>query len=183
MMTANSSPTHSHPHANVVQHGQGPGVTGPVRPLSGGIGGGDARETPGSPSIDPGWLVRAVLREVADDHIVLEILNTNYRVHLVPTAPISTPVGKRISGRIDAHARRIDICHTGGNYIDPVFGRPRNLQGRVLGHLESQGIVIVKPVVPMFIRVHPPQTPAMFADGEMVTFAIEPGATFTPVEL
>jgi len=178
-----ASQTHENPHAALADRGTPSRPTmSPQQAVSGGIGGGDPRETGLSPAIEPGWMVRGILREVAEQHIVLEVPGTNYRVHLVPTAPIATPVGKRITGRIDAQARRIDICHTGGNYIDPVFGRPRNLQGRVLAQLHSEGTLVIKPVVPMFIRLKVPQVPTMFDEGVLVTFAIEPGATFTPVE-
>ncbi|MFG0328264.1 MAG: hypothetical protein ACF8PN_00040 [Phycisphaerales bacterium] len=122
------------------------------------------------------------LLEKTADLVVLGVPGTDYRIHLKPTAPVAAEVGDRIRGVIRAHARRIDICHTGGAYIDPVYGRPRNIQGRVIGADLRAGSIVVKAAVPFVTRLRSPQRPDDFPAGELVTFAIDPGATFTPIE-
>ena len=65
--------------------------------------------------------------------VTISFPNTNYEMHLLPTSPITAQPGKRIIGTIRARARRIDITETGGRFIEPVYGRPRRVQGTVIG--------------------------------------------------
>ena len=66
--------------------------------------------------------------------IVLSLPGSDYQLHLETESPVKGEVGKRIRGRIMARARRIDVAADGrgGAYIEPVIGRPRRLQGRVI---------------------------------------------------
>lgn len=112
-------------------------------------------------------------------HIVLSVPNTSYELHLVPTAPIGTPTGKRLIGKISVKARRIDVVDTGGQYVEPVLGRPRRLQGTVIGIRD--GAVVVDAGVPVHATpTDPRQSPDQFQPGQLVSFDAEPGATFTP---
>ena len=61
--------------------------------------------------------------------IKLNFPNTSYETHLIPAGPITAQPGKRILGKIHAKARRIDTVQTGGRYFEPVYGRPRRVQG------------------------------------------------------
>lgn len=125
-------------------------------------------------------LVRATLVESRNGLVVLAVPGTDYRLHLVPTRPIPAAlVGKRVEGRIDAAARKINVTEKGGNFIDPVYGRPRNIQGRVVERGLDNQTLVVHAAVPLFVRVRHPQSPADFAAGQIVNFAVEPGATFT----
>src|SRR5690349_21597420 len=102
--------------------------------------------------IDPG-LARGILSAnvpataVKPGYIVLAIPNTNYELHLIPDAPVRTPPGKRLIGTIHAQARRIDTVGTGGQYVEPVFGRPRRVQGTVLR--AENGAVVVDAGMPI----------------------------------
>jgi hypothetical protein len=112
-------------------------------------------------------------------HIVLEVPNTSYQLHLIPTGPISTPIGKRLIGTISVKARRLDVVGTGGQYIEPVLGRPRRVQGTVIG--AKNGAVIVDAGVPVHATpTDPRQSADQFQPGQFVSFDAEPGATFTP---
>ncbi len=114
-------------------------------------------------------------------HVVITFPNTNYRMHLIPTAPISTPVGKRIVGTIRATARRVDLVDTGGKFVEPVYGRPRRVQGSVLGGDDHSCTLIVDAGMPIHCTMTDPrQVPSQFATGAMVGFDVLDGATFTP---
>src|SRR5262245_8742358 len=88
--------------------------------------------------IDPA-LARGTLIEVVPEtatkpsFVKISFPNTNYETHLLPTGPITAQPGKRIIGTIRAKSRRIDVVQTGGRFIEPVYGRPRRVQGTVLG--------------------------------------------------
>ena len=86
-------------------------------------------------------------------------------------------------GTITARARRVDTVPSGGKYVEPVIGRPRRVQGRVIGHASGSGgdRLIVDAGVPMhFTLTDGRQHPKDFAVGDMVSFDVLDGACFTP---
>lgn len=112
-------------------------------------------------------------------HVVITFPNTSYQMHLVPAGTISTPVGKRIIGTIRATARRVDLVETGGKYVEPVYGRPRRVQGRVIGGDDHSRTLIVDAGMPIHCTMTDPrQIPSMFPEGSMVSFDVLDGATF-----
>ena len=121
--------------------------------------------------------VPASTKEAA--HIVVTFINTNYEMHLVPTTPISTPIGKRLIGTITLQAKRIDTVGTGGQYIEPVYGRPRRVQGTVL-RTEKNALVIDAGVPIHATLTDARQTLDQFQPGQFVSFDAVAGATFTP---
>jgi hypothetical protein len=114
-------------------------------------------------------------------YIVVEFPNTNYRMHLIPAGPITTPVGKRIIGTIRAAARRVDLVETGGRYVEPVYGRPRRVQGTVIGGDDHSRTIIVDAGMPIHCTMTDPrQVPSQFPRGALVSFDVLDGATFSP---
>lgn len=113
-------------------------------------------------------------------HIVISFPNTSYQMHLVPLGAISTPVGKRIIGTIRAVARRVDVVETGGKYVEPVYGRPRRVQGRVIGGDDHSRTLIVDAGMPIHCTMTDTrQIPSMIPKGAMVSFDVLDGATFS----
>lgn len=113
-------------------------------------------------------------------HIVIEFPNTSYQMHLLPTGPITTPIGKRIIGTIRATARRVDLVQTGGKYVEPVFGRPRRVQGTVIGGDDRARTLIVDAGMPIHCTMNDArQAPSMFPQGALVSFDVLDGATFS----
>ncbi len=127
--------------------------------------------------IDPG-LARGTLLSVTPSYIVMGIPNTSYELHLVPTAPIATLPGKRLLGTIRLQARRIDAVGTGGQFIEPVYGRPRRVQGTVLR--TEAGAVVIDAGVPIHATpMDPRQKAEDFTPGQLVSFDAVAGATIT----
>ena len=133
--------------------------------------------------IDP-TLARGTLAEVVPatatkrEFVKIAFPNTSYEMHLVPTAPVTAQVGKRILGTIRAKARRIDITDTGGRFLEPVYGRPRRVQGTVLAI--AGDAVVVDATVPVHCTpMDPRQKAADFQPGQFVGFDVMDGATFT----
>ena len=136
--------------------------------------------------IDP-TLARGVLLEIHPatgtkiGYIVVGFPNTSYQLHLIPKAPILTEPGRRITGIIRATARRIDLVNTGGKYIEPVYGHPRRVQGRVLLANNDTRLLVVDAAAPIHCTVTDVrQKPSQFPEGELVSFDVLDGATFTP---
>jgi hypothetical protein len=125
-------------------------------------------------------LARGVLSDANDEQIILSIPGTDYQFHLAVYKKPSTPVGKRIAGTIRAHARRIDVVHTGGRYVEPVYGRPRRVQGEIIGVDTGAQTVTVHAGVPIVCKTDGAQRAEKFQVGDFVSFDVRSGASFTP---
>ena len=133
------------------------------------------------------YLTRGVL---ASDHpatatkpatVVIEVPNTSYQLHLIPAAPVTTPVGKRTIGVIRAEARRVDVVKSGGRYVEPVAGRPRRVQGAVIAKDASANSITVSAGVPIVLKLTDARQRAeQFAEGDFVSCDVMDGATYTP---
>jgi hypothetical protein len=111
--------------------------------------------------------------------ITLTVPNTNYQLRLVAAAPVTTGVGKRILGHIRARARRVDVVQTGGRYIDPVYGRPRRVQGSIVAVNEGRRSIVVDAGVPIECELTDERQKAGdFSVGQFVSFDVLEGATF-----
>jgi len=138
--------------------------------------------------IDP-RLARGTLVETVDAtatrqaYVKLTYPNTRYVLHLLPETPVTTEPGRRIIGTIHAQARRIDRVETGGRYVEPVFGRPRRVQGRVVAVEPESNEVVVHAGVPIHCRPTDERQKATdFAEGDFVSFDVMDGASFRPVQ-
>ena len=130
-------------------------------------------------------IARGRLETISDDEIVLSVPGTDYRIHLVPTVPaakVTTPVGKRIRGVIEAQGLRMHAAEGGGCFIEPIYGAPRIIAGAVLAVDEPEGRVLVDVAVPMWVGMEPGQSASDFQVGQLVNCYVESGTTFTPAE-
>jgi hypothetical protein len=84
---------------------------------------------------------RGKVIEVKDGAVVFTPSGTNYRMHLAVGGPFTGPVNKPVSGVVRVTARKVYTVPTGGNFISPIFGQPRILQGRVL-QVDDKSMVI-----------------------------------------
>ncbi len=85
--------------------------------------------------------VRLVDRD--DDFVHVTMDRTSYRVQLLLQGELEATIGRRIHGIIRVNVWKVDFVSPGGAYIEPVLGRPRRVQGRVVAHQDDRnGIVI-----------------------------------------
>ncbi len=111
-------------------------------------------------------------------YVAFVVPNTNYELHLRPSTAVSTAPGKRLIGTINARAKRIDIVQTGGQYIEPVMGTPRRVQGTVIA--AKDGAVVVDAGVPVHCTpTDARQSADQFTPGQFVSFDVL-DAGFTP---
>lgn len=141
----------------------------------------EAAITPSASAADVST-ARGVLGSATAEQVVLEVPGTDYRLHLVPTEPVSSPIGKKVRGVIRAQARRIDVVKTGGRFVEPVYGRPRRIQGTVVAvdPAADTVTVVVYTGVPIVCKTNGLQRASEFREGMLVSFDAAPGATFTP---
>ncbi|MDX2115755.1 MAG: hypothetical protein SFZ24_09105 [Planctomycetota bacterium] len=124
-------------------------------------------------------LARGVLAEASSDRVVLTIPGTDYQLHLGVYQRPAAAVGKRLIGRINASARRVDVVNTGGRYIEPVYGRPRRVQGQVTAVHPGENSITVHAGAPMVCKLTDPRQKAeQFKVGDFVSFDVLAGATF-----
>jgi len=128
-------------------------------------------------------VVHGVLQELITNEpmtAVVTLPGTDYRLHLVvDEAAVAKlpPAGKRLAGTIRARAKRVDKVHTGGRYIEPVYGRPRRVQGLVIAIDDAHNTITVQAACPMVCELTSPgQKAGEFADGDLVSFDVEKGA-------
>lgn len=75
---------------------------------------------------------RGRVKQVNGDTIVFAVANTNYELHLkCADGPYAGPVDEPVQGLIHVVARKLWSVPSGGNFIAPIFGPPRTIQGRV----------------------------------------------------
>lgn len=123
---------------------------------------------------------RAVLAEKESGAVVLTIPGTDYKLRLETAGTIGNEPGKRILGVIRANARRIDVTDTGGRYIEPVYGRPRRIQGTIEAiDKETDDVSVrVHEQIVFVCKTNGLQHASDFTPGQFVTFEMEPGARF-----
>ena len=83
-------------------------------------------------SIATEFAAKGKISEIRDNLVVFCPNNTNYQLHLISeegryTGPTNEPVEVVIKGT----ARKMWTVVSGGNFISPIFGPPRIVQGRV----------------------------------------------------
>lgn len=134
------------------------------------------------PTIARGTLGSVVLASATKPaYITFLVPNTSYEMHLLPTPPLSeikAQVGKRLLGTIRAQARRIDVVQTGGQYVEPVMGRPRRVQGTVIA-IAGDSVVVDAGVAIHCRPTDARQQAGQFSVGQFVSFDVLDGSTFT----
>ncbi len=137
-------------------------------------------------NVETDGIARGVLEELGDEHLVLAVPGTEYRLRLAAVADRSTlasHLGKRIKGRIHATALRMHTAQAGGRFIEPVWGAPRIVSGAVLTVDEAKDRLLVDVAVPMWVTVADGQHATDFGEGQMVNFYVTSGTSFEPIGL
>ena len=75
---------------------------------------------------------RGKITAVKDSLVVFNPANTNYELHLNTNGQYAGATHKPIWATIRVTARKVYTVPSGGNFIAPIFGPPRIVQGRVL---------------------------------------------------
>lgn len=130
---------------------------------------------PSSPTTPPA--ISGVVDEVHAEWVQIKIPDTDYRLRLVPVKGLSLNVGDKINGTLKAQALRMDVIPAGGRYIEPVQGRPRRIQGRIIGGSTDRNEVYIKAGPSIVVTPMAPQRASDFSIGQMVSFDVRTGAT------
>ena len=113
--------------------------------------------------------------------VVFNPANTSYEVKLTAAAGYAGPTAGRVDGLVRATARKLYTIASGGNFVAPIFGPPRILQGRV--RYLDQTTMVLSCGMPVIITL--PASDSAFdlangglAVGALVNVTLLPGASF-----
>lgn len=85
---------------------------------------------------------RGKVTAVKDGRVIFQPSNTNYELHLdAPGGKYAGPLNSLIDCLIRCDARKVWTVPSGGNFITPLFGPPRIIQGRVK-YLDETTLVV-----------------------------------------
>jgi len=113
--------------------------------------------------------------------IVFQPAGTNYQLQLIVEGEAyDVPVDQPVECTIRVQARKVYSVPSGGNFIQPIFGPPRIIQGRVRWLDERH--IVVQAGAPIVVQL-PVEQDAMdlnrgpIAQGSLVNVVALPGAT------
>jgi hypothetical protein len=128
-------------------------------------------------------VARGKVTGTRDGLVLFAPMGTNYELHLVAPG-YAGPVGVLTEGVIRVTARKVWTVPSGGNFISPIFGSPRIVQGRVRALSERE--LVVHAGTPLVVdlpddpnAIDLPNGPIRV--GAMVNVAAMPGARFEPM--
>jgi hypothetical protein len=124
--------------------------------------------------------VGRVLR-ASDDAVVFQPLGTTYELQLATAAKYAGPIDQRIGGLIRAAARKVYTVPSGGNFVVPIAGPMRIVQGRIKYLDETQ--MVVQAGASIIIELPKSEDAydlenGVLAMGVMVNATVWPGARF-----
>jgi hypothetical protein len=133
-------------------------------------------------SVATEYASKGKITEVRENLVVFCPNNTNYQLHLISeegryTGPTNEPVEVVVKGV----ARKMWTVVSGGNFISPIFGPPRIVQGRV--RYADERVLVIQ--AGALINIELPSsdmaidlTNGPITVGSLVNATVMPGATF-----
>ena len=112
--------------------------------------------------------MKFIVESIENDLVTLKTPNANYRNTFRCSSAADLVVGKRISGSIHAPARKIEAVSQGGNYVEPLFGRPRRMQGLVLKLNAAENSLLVQTAYETHVQLPPHQQATDYPPGSRV---------------
>ena len=88
---------------------------------------------------------------IEEGFVIFSPANTNYQIKLVTASKYDGPLDTRIPCLIQASARKMWTVASGGNFISPIFGPPRIIQGRI--KFLDQKSMVVQAGVPVVVTL------------------------------
>ncbi len=99
----------------------------------------------------------------------------------VTKGEIDGGLNKPIAGAIRARALRVDVAGAGGRFIEPAYGRPCRVQGRIIATDAGANTITVRAACPVVCELTANQRAADLPVGAIASFDVQSGATFEPI--
>lgn len=125
--------------------------------------------------------VQGVVRSAGEGKIVLNPAGTTYELHLKLDSASAVAAATVVRGIIQVQGRKVWTVSSGGNFVTPITGEPRVIQGRVM-QADAARLVVQ---AGMSVIVELPQEPTAYdlvngplGVGTLVNITLLPGAAF-----
>jgi hypothetical protein len=124
---------------------------------------------------------RGRITAINDDKVTFQPTNSNYEMSLTIPKDFGGKVGSLVDGVIRVAARKVYTVPSGGNFVSPIFGPPRTIQGRV--KYVDQKQLVIQAGVPIVVDL-PSEDSAMdlhdggIGVGSLINVVGLPGARF-----
>jgi hypothetical protein len=113
--------------------------------------------------------------------VTLRAPGSNYRNSFVVSAESAAPApGARVRGTIYAPAWKVDRVDLGGNYVEPLVGRPRRMQGTILAVNPRANELVVQVGYEATVRLPDRYLAADYRVGERIGWDNVEVPTFVP---
>lgn len=111
--------------------------------------------------------MKFIVESTQDDLVTLKTPNANY-CNTFKFSGDMPQAGTRVVGEVYAIARKAEIVSLGGNYVEPLFGRPRRMQGMVLEQIVARNELRVQTGYEVTVKLPENQPVAEFPTGSHV---------------
>jgi hypothetical protein len=121
---------------------------------------------------------------VRDGTIIFNPSNTNYEIQLMTSGGAFTgTLNAPVRAILRVEARKVWTVPSGGNFIAPIFGPPKTIQGRVRFANDTQLVVSAAASAPFLVNLPADDAGIDMSNGPialntMVNVVALPGATF-----
>ena len=128
----------------------------------------------------PAMTARGKVTAVKDGLVTFVPYNTAYALHLAAPG-YAGPMNTLVDGIIRATARKAYTVPSGGNFISPIYGPPKTIQGRV--RAVEGNMVVIQAGATIHVEL-PAEASAVelgqgpISAGSLVNVVAFPGATF-----
>jgi hypothetical protein len=109
-----------------------------------------------------------IVDSIPENTDTLKVPGTNYRNTFILHSPATLEPGQRVRGTIHAPAWKVDRVELGGNYVEPLFGRPRRMQGTILSVNPATNELTVQVAYEATVKLPPKYTASNYHPGERV---------------
>jgi hypothetical protein len=114
-------------------------------------------------------MAKFVVDSVENGVVTLRVPNMNYRNNFVVKGDAAgLKAGDRVHGKIVVPAWKVDRVELGGNYVEPLFGRPRRMQGTILATTPAPNELTVRVGYDVMVKLPERYKAADFAVGARV---------------
>jgi hypothetical protein len=125
-----------------------------------------------------------VVESVSEGTVTLKVPGMNYRnTFLIQGNAASFEPGQRIRGAIHAPAWKVDRVELGGNYVEPLCGRPRRMQGTILSVNPAANELTVRVGYEVTVQLPAKYNASTYQPGERVGWDNIEIPTFEPASV
>jgi hypothetical protein len=111
-----------------------------------------------------------IVGQVENGQVTLRIPGLNYANTFALSGEVAAALvsGARVRGTIHAPAWKVDRVELGGNYVEPLAGRPRRMQGTILAINPATNELTVQVGYEAIVKLPAKYTAAEFQIGQRI---------------